>query len=102
MDVADVFWASASNSDESSPSEPEDPDPDEKRALDVGESSRGGCTTASNAGRRARREPAASEAADTDVAAWPRLLQEAGFSPAEAARLIFERLRPRGEGRIRT
>jgi hypothetical protein len=36
-----------------------------------------------------------------DVAAWQRLLEAAGFSPSEAQRLIFERLRPRDEGRRR-
>jgi hypothetical protein len=33
---------------------------------------------------------------------WRRRLREAGFSEAEAEKLIFERLRPRQEGRTRT
>src|ERR671923_1133125 len=32
---------------------------------------------------------------------WRRRLREAGFSEAEAEKLIFERLRPRQEGRTR-
>jgi hypothetical protein len=34
----------------------------------------------------------------TDAAAWRAWLERAGFSPAEATRLVFERLRPRDEG----
>ena len=37
-----------------------------------------------------------------DTAEWLRLLEQAGFSHAEAGRLIFERVRPREEGRTRS
>ena len=37
-----------------------------------------------------------------DAAEWLRLLEQAGFSHAEAGRLIFERLRPRDEGIARS
>ena len=36
-----------------------------------------------------------------DSAEWHSLLQAAGFSRAEAGRLVFERMRPRDEGLIR-
>ena len=36
-----------------------------------------------------------------DASAWRAWLQQAGFSPAEIARLVFERLRPREEGTTR-
>ena len=43
--------------------------------------------------------PAAlSEPCPTDAAGWRQWLERAGFSPAETASLIFERLRPRAEG----
>lgn len=37
-----------------------------------------------------------------DAAQWLKLLEQAGFSHAEAGRLIFERVRPRAEGRARS
>lgn len=36
-----------------------------------------------------------------DAASWRKALKDAGFSDEESRRLIFERLRPRGEGRTR-
>ena len=39
-----------------------------------------------------------TEPCPTDAGAWRQWLERAGFSPAEAARLVFERLRPRDEG----
>jgi hypothetical protein len=45
---------------------------------------------------------APDDAVRHDPATWRRFLQQAGFTPAEANRLIFERIRPRGEGLVRT
>jgi hypothetical protein len=45
---------------------------------------------------------ALDDAVRHDAATWRRFLQQAGFTPAEANRLIFERVRPRGEGLVRT
>ncbi len=42
-----------------------------------------------------------TEPCPTDAGAWLQWLERAGFSPAEAARLVFERLRPRDEGTSR-
>ena len=41
---------------------------------------------------------AADEPCPADAAGWQQWLERAGFPPAEAALLIFERLRPRAEG----
>jgi hypothetical protein len=43
-----------------------------------------------------------SKKAQEDTEALLRRLEQAGFSRAEAARLIFERMRPREEGLVRS
>lgn len=37
-----------------------------------------------------------------DARSWQRLLEQSGFTHAEAGRLIFERVRPRDEGLVRS
>ena len=103
MDVADVFWASATDSGEDSGAEPDEAEPPGKGAFDLDEGGRVGRTDAPAADSEASPARAALETpAAAELAAWPHLLQEAGFSRTEAARLIFERLCPRDEGRTRT
>jgi hypothetical protein len=51
----------------------------------------GGARPASHDGVRAR-----------ELDEWQRALEAAGFTSAEASKLIFERVRPRREGRTRS
>ena len=105
MDVADVFWASSTDSNGDSGSEPDEAEPPGKGAVDLDENRGAGTPDApvADADGEARRGRAAVESPTaTEMASWPHLLEEAGFSRSEAARLIFERLRPREEGRART
>ncbi|HEX2184371.1 MAG TPA: hypothetical protein VHN78_02550 [Chloroflexota bacterium] len=48
------------------------------------------------------RRRAAKGKPSEDPAVWARRLEQLGFSQAEAGRLIFERMRPREEGLVRT
>ncbi|MGH2353752.1 MAG: hypothetical protein ACRDJN_19280 [Chloroflexota bacterium] len=103
MDVTDKFWASVSEDSETeSPAaggerERHDDSLDSRDAghdeADAAEEQR-----ADDAPARRRRKGKALE----DPAVWARRLEQAGFSPAEAGRLIFERMRPREEGLVRT
>jgi hypothetical protein len=119
MGVSDRFWASASDGAGNigptgdgvqggdDPAEPRDLGGDGDGAFDgaegSGESSVPPAPAPSSRRRSARGKPLDdTEDCLDDTEDWLRRLLKAGFSRSEASRLIFERMRPREEGLVRT
>ena len=99
VDQSELSWASAADS-----AGEREPGPEETvdgRQEEAGEDAAAGSPDTSSEADG----PAAGPRAALDtraIAAWRTALERAGFSPAEAERLIFERMRPRGEGTARS
>ena len=82
----DVFYTSSTGPDgEASPAVPPATDTQNSEASEA----------------EARVRSALDRVVLADSHEWKALLEQAGFTPAEAGRLIFERVRPRDEGRDR-
>ena len=88
----DVFYTSSTGPDGEAP-QPAPPGTEAPR-TETGE-------TGETGEAEARVRSALERVKLADSHEWKALLEQAGFTPAEAGRLIFERVRPRDEGRVR-
>jgi hypothetical protein len=93
MDVTDILFAGVSDAaDEAQPPASDGPEraAGEERPAETDRLESGQVWSALDKLRR------------SDASRWMACLAEAGFSRAEAQRLIFERTRPRDEGTVRS
>jgi hypothetical protein len=110
--MADLFWDQPTDpSDPSDENAEGEPKPRRRRrdagARDAAGRGRVGAVSGEGGAEKdtpdtdARLREALSRVVYGDTDEWERALRDAGFSDAQARHLIFERLRPRDEGRVR-
>ena len=108
MSMADMYWDQPTGASQELPEEqrpmssaespPDEPAPEAPAANDAPATT---TTELPASNEDAALRVALSRIVLGDTAGWRAALRDAGFSEAEAGRLIFERLRPRDEGRGR-